>query len=226
MKYDKYGVLVSEILSEGEVGNVGDSCANTCRKTLMETSSKELQALVKAFNDGENYRRHPECPWPKEEFSWDQALPLFMVFHKHWLLDELKTFLVRLTNNRYRLNGGPYPSLLFVSVFKRVMGSRSSFWDLPILMQALVFRFVPWRWSDATMRFESSAGSTADYVNYAHVLLLCHEQSHTLASWLALKLTPKELLMDKIRKYYKENERPEPNVDWLLDLYEKSLKVL
>lgn len=225
MRKDEFGLLVSEILPSTDTGNYEDSCANTCRKLLMECELEE-EYIVNWFDSDGVYQRHPRTNLPPSDMSWDQAIPLFMVYYKYNMTHQLRAFMMRLRSNGYRLNGNAYPNLMFVSLYKRVLGSRRGFWDIPLVLQAIIMKWVPWRWDDSRMRFSSSAGSTADYVNYFHYLCLANATGDNWATKLCWLITPKEFVLEQIKKYYRDNERPEPNIDWMLELYEKEVKLL
>lgn len=225
MKHDKYGLLVSEIWPEGASGNVEDSMANTCRKGLLRPNLNEILAVKEHLITDTGYRRHPESESPESDLSWDQATPFYMFLDKNNLFHQKRKFMSRLKANKYKLNGKAYPNLLFIMVYLRSIGHRLSLFDLPLLMHALVARFFPIRWDDGKKRFNLSTGSTADYLNYTHILLRCGEQGNSLISKLCWFITPGKFLLKKITLYFKPDDGGphEPNIDWLLEYYSKKL---
>jgi hypothetical protein len=83
--------------------------------------------------------------------------------------------------------------------------------DLVNQVQGWLLHF-PWRWDDSKMRIERSAGSTADYLNYAIICIYLGKKP---------KLPVGEI-MAAVESYY----RNEPGVEWLIALYRNRLNKL
>jgi hypothetical protein len=205
----------------GAPGNIGDSAAETGRLGVLLAFLDEPDMGLKPTNfvqsDGAVIR-HPDSPWGASDTSSDQVIPLLP------MLDKSTRSLVirRIQNDGYRTGNSQLVSPLLLCQLKRVIGSRlQSIWDLAILLQALLF-YSPVRWNDATGSFTSSAGSTADYLNWLNTILFSRMKNPTLTSKLAKKFVPNTKIMAAVSSYY----APEPNSAWLIDLYKKALEKL
>ncbi len=214
MYFDTHGAVVMEQVPFP--GNIGDSCAETCRYRLLSVLSfAELMKLSDAFFTSTGFLRHPDSPWREDDFTSDQALPLYLLFTAYGMTvwrDEMEQ---RFRAAGWKTGNGDYLNLLFISVIYRAHGKQSWLTDLPILAQAVVLRFLPYRWNESTKSLERTVDSSCDWLNYFHVLNQVGGETVTrrLAKWL----TPHSMIMPKIRSYYEK----EPNSEFLIDAYER-----
>lgn len=201
-------------------GSIGDSCAETCRYYLLSgLNFEQLFKVYEAFVTRRGYLRHPDAPigWREEDFTSDQALPLYLLFVSFDMQQWRDEFERRLRDAGWKTGNGDYVNLLFISVIYRAHGKQSWLTDLPILAQAAALRFLPYRWNEVTGWFERTEGSSCDWLNYFHVLNQS-KRSSTWASRLAIWLTPHAMIMEKVRSYY----WVEPNSKDLVDAYERN----
>lgn len=208
MKIDQYGELVSEIWPDGEPGNLGNCMAETARWDHLyfwQFKETDPAAALLGFRTDTSYRQSldPACP-PDWKVSSDQCLPWFLAVSTPnsaaWVANEMV--------DRFKAAGWRTPDGNFVSPgFFCLLKKWRALFNLCALVQVLIFK-LPWRWDDGQKKLVSSAGSSADYLNWFHYSLYCW-------SWVR-KLVPQETVLAKIRSYYE----PEPNVQWLLDLYQ------
>jgi hypothetical protein len=203
----------------GPPGNIGDSAAESGRLSTLRTFLKQPNSDIKLDNfvqaDGAVIR-HPDSPWGASDTSSDQVIPLLP------MLDKSTQSLVirRIRNDGYRTGNSQLISPLLYAQLKRAEGSRLQLvWDLAILLQALLF-YSPIRWNDATGSLTSSAGSTADYLNWLNTILFSKMKNPTPTSKLAKKLVPNSKILAAVSSYY----APEPDSAWLIDLYKKALE--
>lgn len=84
-------------------------------------------------------------------------------------------------------------------------------------IQGLILKF-PYRWSDSKKRFEKTKGSSVDYLN---MVLIWHFLKAT-GRWASLGAT-KEKCKQMVFMYYKNGPDWEPNVDWFINYYLKTL---
>lgn len=224
MRFDDDLLLVSEVSSYP--GSHGDSCANTARFQIL-TNGPTAHVLNKFFvNEGQV--RHPSLygyvsdkgeSWSYDDFSVDQWIPLFIAT---MLYEPIlaKRMLVKLVENKWRVGDGTLINVMFISIFARAARKSSWFKDLPILIHALG-TLIPWRWSDADKRIESSEGSSADYLNWFLSVMYAHRtKSNTLSIKLSKLIITETKLLAKIKDYC----RIEPDGEWLVALYETSIK--
>lgn len=171
MKFDKYGCI--EMEQCGWPGNIGDSCAETCRLKLLDGVILGLDV----FKTDLGFVRHPTAPegWRESDFSGDQALPLLMTGggDSRIAFKNVGCFLVYFKAH----------NLLFVAT----------------LIQALLFK-VPLRWDDGRKRFESGESSSADYLNFFMCMLFLHRRGSKLP--LIKWLVPRERVEGKVAAYY------------------------
>lgn len=197
MKIDELGCLVME--GSSPEGNLGDSCAETARLFLLNKNNPYFLDLQR-FRTMKGYVRHPNAIWREDDFSSDQALPLFLAMNPY-LSHEM---FLRIVEAGYKTGNGTYVSPGFYALLK---GNQ---WliNMTLWIQTLIFKF-PWRWSDERKWFEKSEGSSGDYLNWIHA-------SQYAFPWVR-NLIKKETLKQKVRDYYK----PEPNSAWLINLYDE-----
>jgi hypothetical protein len=197
-------------------GNIGDSCAETSRyahlKLLLGLPIDDVDLYAFISNSG--FLRHPLAPaageidgknesWRETDFTSDQGLPLFLAARKS---DQSLARLIisRIHQDSYKTGNGDLVNPGFYALLT------DTEWLLHVStdVQALLLRF-PYRWSDSKNRFEENEESAADYLNWIHCAVYL--------SPCERKLIPKDLLKAKVRKYY----QPEPNCQFLLDLYDQ-----
>lgn len=216
MFFDDYGAINMEQVPYP--GSIGDSCAETCRYNLLYgLTHEQLYSFYQLFVTRNGYLRHPEAPagWREDDFSSDQAIPLYILFSEYGMKDLTDEFERRLREAGWKTGNGDYVSLLFISAAYRARGEQNSLTDLPILLQAIALRFLPYRWNEVTKSLEHTDGSSCDWLNYYHLLLQARRRGHTIASKLARWLTPHSMIMEKVRDYYS----PEPNSKAVIDGY-------
>lgn len=213
---DQYGLLVMEHVSYP--GNIGDSCAETCRYFHINRNATlgEVEA-IRNFRTDTGYIRHPDAPvdWREKDFSSDQATPLYLSFVKYDLYDYALEFESRVRAAGWRTGNGDILPLIWITIFRRAHNKQTWASDIPLLLQSLTLRFLPFRWNDERKTVESTADSSSDWINHFHVLFQA-AQSPTWISKLARLITPHNLIMGKVRHYY----NIEPNVQFLLYAYE------
>lgn len=216
MKQDLFGCLVSERGSYPP--NIGDSCAETARAIhLYILLGKRVDTLnLYQFVTSEGFVRHPLAPekdtdgdnWREPDFSSDQALPLYLAARlsgpdKMGVWSDLADLLEeRIKEAGWKTGNGDFVSPPFFAILKNWK------WllNLCLLVQILFFKF-PLRWSDSKKFFELSKGSSADYLNFFHLLVY--------ASPFVRRLVSKKKVISKISQYYED----EPNSAWLIELY-------
>lgn len=210
MKIDELGCLVMEHSSPE--GNLGDSCAESSRLDHMNyLLGKSPQCNLTKFVTITGYVRHPLVPesWKEKDFSSDQALPLLLCFKmkNHWnglYADQMRS---RIMANYWRTGNNNFVS---PGLFAELIGCKwlRAFF---LLVQMLLFKF-PYRWSDSKKWFESTDGSSGDYLNFIH--LGVHAPK-----WVR-RLVSKSMLKQKVSDYY----APEPKSDWLIKIYDEFIE--
>lgn len=211
MKSDSFGCLISE---QGDYpSNLGDSCAETCRALHMRHWLKAYTIIpflsYYKFITESGYVRHPNAPhdWREDDFTSDQALPLF-VFLKASHSEDLKLQMIsRIRENNWKTGNGDLVTPIFFSLLIE------SKWLLNfcLIIQTLLFK-LPFRWSDSKKKFESMENMSGDYLNFIH--------ASAYASPIVRKLISQTKLKDRVRHYYKD----EPNCAWLIALYDEFIE--
>lgn len=210
MKIDSYNTLVMEHVSWP--GNIGDSCAETSRYLhLLHVLNRQLIKLdLNQFVTNLGFVRHPTAPakddngdsWREDDFSSDQGLPLFLAA-KCSNLGLANIIKDRIKENKYRTGNGDLIAPMFYSLMYC-----NWLTSIFVLFQALLFK-LPFRWSDSENKFEEMEESSADYLNWIHTAIYAPK-------WIR-KLISKNILKQKVREYY----LPEPNVKFLINLYDE-----
>lgn len=205
MKIDGLGCLITEGPAPG---CYGDSMAETSRLAhLNSILSLDIVGCVDRFRIEKGYCRHPTIAsiWP---CSSDQLIPWYLYLKTKpgfWdnFIVELKQ---RIKSAGYKTPDGNVaaPILLALLFAPWLLNSL-------IAAQAMLFK-VPWRWDDGKKKLVSTSTMSCDFLNWFHCAIYCKP-------WI-LKMVPKETLKAKIRSYYK----PEKNVQWLLDLYDRAIE--
>jgi hypothetical protein len=211
MKFDSYGCLVTERWPEGEVGNLGDSQAESSRLAClcMYVGIPNETASLKKFRTEIGYLRHPSpdlpMDWRESDSTTDQVICWYLACLRAHpeLATEMKD---RLKKWGWRTGNGDFVSPLFWAVLnnKKLWWVKTCLWT-----QAQLFK-IPWRWNDEKKWFERNEDSSSDYLNWFIVAMFIPGAS---------KYIPLETLWSKIQHYYK----PEPNCEWFLDIYKRAL---
>jgi hypothetical protein len=208
MKIDKYKTLVMQQNPEGDPGNGGDSCSESSRYLHLKMLLGDylMDVDLTQFITSIGYIRHPETPWRENDMSVDQLLPLYLALKRY---DPARTseLEARVRTNGYRVGNGNLVSPGFFAALK----DSKLLINIATIGQALLFK-LPYRYNDETKRLEKMVSSSADYLNYIHL--------GVYASKCCRKLVNKEKLKERIRHYYK----PEPNCQFLIDLYDQVLE--
>ncbi len=193
----------------GYPGNIGDSCAETSRYAHLKDLLNEDRSDVdlQQFQTETGFVRHPTAPegWREDDFSGDQALPLYLASRDNPSADPIYWKLRNsIETTGYKSGNGDFIS----PVFYGLVTDKQWLVSLSTAVQGLLFRF-PYRWSDAYKNIERQEGSSADYLNYLHAAVY--------ASPYARSFVSKATLKQKIRDYYEV----EPNSLWLVQLYDR-----
>lgn len=247
MKLDEYGLLIREYWPPGHPGNLGDAYAETARLSMLKIAvgsideARELQqnlwrhcVLRQDFGAAEDvivgFIRHPNCPpeWGGvNDFPTDQFLPGFCC--TGWGGKQKMIWFLEQTITRSTTPDGLKPLMpMGWSCVARHQGKQNWWKDLPIYQQVGLFKFVPYRWNDGKKCFEKTEETAADWLNWFMCLVYAETTgSHTWSTKRAAKAVPRAEFMKRIRAHYLEGREPEPNVQWLLALYEQAVvKVL
>lgn len=176
-------------------------------------------SLYKQCFTVKGYKRHPNVPkeWGDEaDIPTDQWLPAFTGVGEFFG----ETMVSRLKHNNWCTDSLQKKTLLPLgrSLVARHQKSFSWFTDLPILLQAYVFKF-PYRWDDGKKWFGKSSESSCDYLNWLMALIYVQRDGHTWASKKALSVISPETAWLKVLDYYYE----EPNAGWVLLLYREAI---
>lgn len=209
MKVDSFSVLVRDRQALPAGG--GDSCAETCRAFILGRTDLS----VDFFNPDGVFVRHPthysDPVFGPHSFTNDQLLPLMMA-------NLIKGKMLDIGFPKIKGTDILLAPLVVALKFRL-------YWLVNILnvIQGLIFKF-PYRWSDdgrlkdRLFPIEKSEGKVQDYLNYiiTYMFLLKMGKKATM-------ITDKETLTNAVRKYYLEGPDPEPNSQWIVDLYETAL---
>ena len=198
------GYLISDI--GGPPGCLGDSMANTSRWQDLLIASFSPIILVQFITET-SYTRCPDSRLPTTQ-DWapssDQCIP--------WVLVLGSTTWVEQMAKRFKNNGWRTPDGNIVQpALYAILNENWNLLAIVVAAQALLFK-LPFRWDDGQKKFVSSANSSADYLNWYHCAKRCPK-------WV-LKLVSKDVLKAKIWAYF----LPEPDVQWLLDLYNTDIE--
>lgn len=207
MKYDDYGTLVMEHVDFP--GSVGDSCAETARyRHLIMCAGHplKLEPLDKFITD-KGYIRHPDSPWREDDFSSDQALPLYLALRKfEHVSPRAEEMRNRIKSAGWKTGNGDLISPLFFALLVK----NDTLLFLALLAQALIFK-IPWRWNDEKRTIESSEGSSCDYLNWFHAALYINPRYRR---WMVSDAK----LISMVEHYYKN----EPNSGWVVNAYKEA----
>lgn len=233
MIFDHYGFLNSEKDPVGDPGRLGDSCANTFRwlqlakyvgpkpdqpNVAMQSHVRELYEWLKT-NKG--YVRHPESIWREDDFVGDQAKPLLMGLDAWGLWQEAQEVA---KFHAFRYGNGDLVHPTFKASAARASGWPSWFWDISIYVQIVTMQKIPFRWNDEYFKqgrwpFERSEESSADWLNWFHMIIHAEMKGHTYWTRKAKAYASPREIASRITSYFS----PEPNSEWLLELYLKAI---
>lgn len=202
MKIDKHDVLIIE--KDGEPGDLGDACAETCRYLVLAEYADSFpfgRPTTLPFITSHGGLRHPDVPesWRESDFTSDQALPLRMANDN--------------VGRRFALTTAPgklsSPGLFFLSLgMLRCL-------NLVNGIQGLLFK-APVRWNDGNPGdlFEANDDSSADYLNW--IVTACYLADNGIKPILN---ADKEHVRAKVHSYYSN----QMNVEKTLALYDLAI---
>lgn len=227
MKFDSRGFI--EMEQAPYPGSIGDSCAETFRyfnlcATVGRIRGSEVPDITRAhvlnlFNQirtDNGFLRHPTAPegWREDDFSFDQCLPLLLALES-WGLDAEHSAVVQsLVKAKYRTgNGDLVPPTLWSATRSGLLGG------LPVLLQGLAMKHLPYRWNDERMRLEKQSQSSADYINWVHLIFRFERVGHNWTTRRAKSLFSASEILFKIRHYYAPEARA-----FVLPLYAEAVE--
>ena len=204
MKFDELGCLIRQKYPDGHIANLGDSCAETARASILG----DLRAhSLWRFRVWIGYVRHPSLAnvsgWDHTDFSNDQFLPLIMA-KAAFGYTQSPSVLIPGTN-----------TIVSAGVLCIML---RQYWLLNVvnIIQGWLFN-LKWRVADDG-NLERQDGQVQDWLNY----LCTYVFLRRIGKWATLN-QPKERCMKAVRKYYLEGDDFEPNSQWIVDLYSKAL---
>lgn len=204
MIIDEYGCLLREQNPPWDPGRLGSSCADTARYQHLQDILGEgpFNVNLYAFKTDKGFVDHPKSIWREDKFNSDSALPLFLATKNTLLGGSLQFYLKDL-----KTGDGKWisPGLYFL-LHDNTIELKAS-----LLIQAMLFK-LPYRWSDSKKWFERTTDNSGDYLNYIHLAL------HVRKSFVS-----KKVLKQKVRDYWLPKE---PNINWLIDMYDKAIEYL
>ena len=210
-------------------GSVGDSCAETGRMMLLcyilNILHKPVNLQLLVTPQGVVRYPSPPSPWGPSDTSADQVAPLLAIcsLQEPELAQQI---LDQITNNGFRTGNGEVANPCLLAQMVRAEGHswRQQIYDISILIQALLLK-LPFAWNpNATLNpltwFVSSANQSANYLNFINFLGFARaKKNFTLSCWLASKIISSDKALAEVQAYYK----PEPNSQWILDMYAAAL---
>ena len=214
MRIDQYGLLISEEHDDSTVngfeGNRGEALATTARylhlKSVVDEYDFGLVCPLKQLIDEKGfYIRHPQSKWRGESETSDQLIPV-VCFYRSLGCISVKT--------PERTGNGDLISIKLYAL----LTNKTWLLNTALVGQRLIFIF-PWRFNEEMFNqkkwpIESSKNSSADWMNTIHLLFFA-------SPWVR-KLFSKDKLKERVRHYYQN----EPNVSWMLDLYDRAIERL
>lgn len=212
MHFDKDNLLVSDIGTFP--GNIGDSAANTGRYVTLSLSAKPNLALFVTIS---GVLRHPTSPWRENDTSSDQVAPLLNACS---LMQPLLANIIisQIKEQGYKTGNGDYITLGLLASMRR-HEKKSFLWlsDLAILGQAISF-YLPITFENGKFTRNTNTSNDLNFTDY-----IKYASQYGKMTWplkLAKLIMPRRKVLDNIKKYF----MPEPNVSWLLALYEQEYK--
>jgi hypothetical protein len=187
--------------------SVGDSCAETSRAFVLGDLRLEKLDLVN-FVAEVGYVRHPSLAkldgWDYKDFTSDQALPLILGFDHKMPALYWRTAPSKLAS----------PGVMFAA---------RNWWaalGLVNLVQAALFKFVPYRYSDDERlrwfeRIVRTDDQYADHLNWFVVVYFLHKKGYHRLVRANVALVDRMDLLRRVNGYYS----PEPNSEWIRKLY-------
>jgi hypothetical protein len=247
MRPDALNYIEMEKDPEGDPGRIGDACAETFRvrhlkfflifrKPVDELAFKmaklEVLTAYQGVRRDSGFLRHPALEnyvdkkgksWGVTDYTFDQGLPMYLCVWAYGLNTEGLEIEERWEKKWQTAPGKFLPPNYFV-MKQRNGGWQSVVTDLPLLLQAWGMKYLPYRWSDDPnkkwyQRFEKMESSSADYLNWLHLILQAEYKGHTFISRRAKNAFTSGVVMGKIRAYY----LPEPNSEWVVALYQQAI---
>lgn len=218
MMIDTYGYVIME--QSPLPGGYGDSCAETGRYAVLAyINGTKLDIKFNSFVTDIGVLRHPDSPWREDDTSGDQVSPLIAATA---LIQPVLGYRVikQIEDAGYKTGNGDLLSPGIYAQMRRAQ-RKSFLWlsDLALVGQALLLK-LPIRWSDSKRWFESTSGSSCDYLNLVNNLAFARAmESWTWPCWLATKLISQELALSKAKDYYE----PEPNNGMILEQYAEAI---
>lgn len=210
-------------MHEARPGSIGDSCAETSRfVTISIVSGVNPNIDLKAFVTEKGPLRHPDTIWREDDTSGDQVFPLIAA--SCLTQPELCSKIIKqIKDAGYKTGNGDFITPGMLGQIRRAENKKLlAISDIPLLIQALLFK-VPFRWSDSKKKFESSEGSSGDYLNFINAIAFAKAKGNiTLPMKLTMKLISKEKCLEMVKHYY----RNEQESQFLIDLYSKALDVI
>lgn len=211
MKFDEYGCLVME--KDGMPGDLGDSCAETCRYVILKGSAiYPVTVTFSNFSTPLGFVRHPDAPndWRENDFASDQCLPLLMATD---LFDGVD---FSIFSDRIKHTWATAPGKVASPGVMCVTCQWLHLFGFLLFIQFLIFK-IPWRWSDdkrikSWWKLVSSDGESADWLNYYTSFVYLASKGIT---WPQAFLD-KTKAMTKVRSYYAN----QPDSDWVVTNYE------
>lgn len=216
MRVDTYRTIVRE--KDQGPGDLGDSCADTARVAVL-TLFPLLDLRV--FRTPEGYVRHPDSPWREDDFSSDQAAPLYMAYtldpnRYPGFAEEMETRLSTWrTGDGNRLAPGLWA---LIHHFDYLVA-------LITLLQGVLFLF-PLRWDDShrvelkhwwqRIQWGGDEGDYLNWVSYLEYLDMLGYRKWVIACYL---LRSPSRVLKKIQTYYAN----QPNSDWVVEIYQTHL---
>lgn len=216
MKLDEYLTIVSEehddSTEDGFQGNRGESMAMTSRLAdlqivALEWYDPKIKVDLMQFVTPLGTIRHPLSKWRENDESSDQLIALYMVLRKNGKSAPVRN---RLIANGWRTGNGDLISPSFYCLIKK----RWTMLSITMYAQYLIMTKLPYRWNEERSNqnkwpIEKSSESSADFVNFIHLL-------YYAKPWLKKRVDAK-LLKEKVRHYFSR----EPNVDFVIHLYDQ-----
>lgn len=231
MKFDSLGFL--NMQQTDYPGSIGDAARETfgyfhLARTLCvlagdfnpeESVQLLIARLYERIRTEKGYLRHPNAPegWREDDFSGDQTIALLICLESWGLLGPAEELIGRTS---WRYGNGDLIHPTYIAAKCRVGHKPSLFWDFFIYAQALAMKHLSYRWNDETKRLEKSLDSSADFINFLHLILQAERVGHTYFSRKAQNVFTADEIRTKIYAYYS----PEPISAWILDLYDKAIE--
>lgn len=217
MRIDEYGCI--EMQHVGYPGSIGDSCAESARYEHLKMLCNQYVHIcnLERFVTVTGYVRHPTVPpdWAEEDFSSDQALPLYLAWRKGGNYVRTNQMEKRFKRAGYKTGNG---DLLTPGLFAEMY---VPWLRVPLLLSQIAIFKLPARYNDAKQGFQATEESVCDYLNYIHTAVYA-------PGWVR-KLGPsKEKLLEAVKTYYNAEVRIEdsnPRIAYeLIRLYDAVLE--